>query len=321
MKRVFKIAGIILASLLGVLLILLLSFYKSDIPASENLEKYFTQESQYIEIDHNKIHIRKMGEGFPLLLIHGSFSSLHTWEVWQEQLSNDFTTLSIDLPGHGLTGSNPQQKYDTDFNASLLWKLMQKLEYDTIAIAGNSMGGQVAYKMALQNPEKVKKLILLNSSGAHLKADTANFKDQNKFSVFSLINHPIFSSLMTSITPKFLFEMSLEQVYYDKSKITEEKIQMYYDLMLHEGNRAATLQRFQQRAPSDFEKLDNLKLPTLILWGEHDSWIPVAHALRFESILPHAELKIYDDAGHVPMEEIPSKTAADALEFLKGPEY
>ncbi|WP_296619591.1 alpha/beta hydrolase [Marivirga sp.] len=317
MKKAFKILGITLLSILGILLILLLSFYKTDIPASENHEKYFTDESQYIELDSNKIHIRKMGKGFPVLLIHGSFSSLHTWEVWQKQFANDFTTISVDLPGHGLTGPNPQGKYDTDYYASLLWRLVEKLNYDTISVAGNSMGGQVAYKMALQNPGKVKKLILINSSGARLAADTTDFKDQNTFSVFSIINHPVFSKLMTSITPKFLFEMSLEQVYYDKSKITDQKIQLYYDLMLHEGNREATLKRFKQRAPSEFESLKYLQCPSLIIWGKHDSWIPVSHAHRFDSILPHSTLRIYEDAGHVPMEEIPLKTAEDALKFLR----
>lgn len=318
MKKFFKILGIGILSLIGFLLIILISFYKTDIPANENHEKYFTDASQYMEIDSTKIHYKKMGTGLPVLLIHGSFSSLHTWEVWQEKLSNHFTTISVDLPGHGLTGPNPQAKYDTDYYANLLWEMMENLEYDSIALAGNSMGGQVAYKMALQKPHKVKKLILINSSGASLKKDSAEFKDENKLSVFTLINHPVFSKLMTRITPKFLFEMSLEQVYYDNSKITQDRIQMYYDLMLQEGNRQATLQRFNQRAPSEFEKLKNLNVPTLILWGLHDSWISVSHAHRFDSIIPNSYLKIYDDAGHVPMEEIPNKTADDALAFLKN---
>ncbi|WKV11509.1 alpha/beta fold hydrolase [Marivirga harenae] len=318
MKKIFKIIGFVLLSIVSLFLILLLIFYKSDIPADTNHKKYFTAESQYIEIDGNKLHIRKVGKGFPVLLIHGSFSSLHTWEVWQKEFAQDFTTISVDLAGHGLTGPNHQEKYDTDYYADLLWKLVQELDYDSIALAGNSMGGQVAYKMTLLNPTMVNKLILLNSSGARIANDTAKFKDQNRFSVFSLINHPVFSKLMTSITPKFLFRMSLEQVYYDKSKITDEKIQMYYDLMLHEGNRKATLKRFSQRVPSEFEKLSQIQIPTLILWGEHDSWIPVEHAYRFDSILPKSELKIYKNAGHVPMEEIPLETAKDALEFLKS---
>jgi pimeloyl-ACP methyl ester carboxylesterase len=317
MKKAFKILGIGLLSIIGIVLILLLSFYKSDISASENHEKYFTEESQYIEIDSNKIHARIMGQGAPVLLIHGSFSSLHTWEVWQKQLANEYTTISVDLPGHGLTGPNPQGQYDTDYYANLLWKLMDRLDYDTIAIAGNSMGGQVAYKMAVENPEKVTQIILLNSSGASGKADTADFKDENSFSVFSLINHPVFSRLMTSMTPKFLFTMSMKQVYYDESKVTEDKIQRYYDLMLHEGNREATLQRFKQRSPSQFDKLNNLNCPVLIMWGAHDNWIPVAHAQRFDSILPNSSLKVYPNAGHVPMEEIPVETANDAINFLK----
>ncbi|MGJ3236283.1 alpha/beta fold hydrolase [Marivirga sp.] len=320
MKKLLKFLGISILGTIGIILILLIIFYKSDIPIEENQEKYFTEESQYIEINSNKLHIRQMGEGFPLLLIHGSFSSLHTWQSWQKNLAQDFRTISVDLPGHGLTGPNPEAQYNTDYYAHLLWKLMKKLNYDSIAIAGNSMGGQVAYKMALLEPEKVKKLILLNSSGARIANDTAKFKDQNNFSVFSLINHPVFSKLMTSITPKFLFKMSLEQVYYDKSKITEDKIQMYYDLMLHEGNRTATLKRFSQRAPSEFEKLAKIKIPSLIMWGEYDSWIPVEHAYRFDSILPNSTLKIYPNAGHVPMEEIPEETAKDAVEFLKATE-
>ncbi len=115
MKKLFKILSIGLIIIIAFLLILLLFFYKSDIPASENYEKYFTEESQFIVIDSNKIHVRKMGEGFPVLLIHGSFSSLHTWDIWQKRLANNFTTISVDLPGHGLTGPNPQARYDTDY--------------------------------------------------------------------------------------------------------------------------------------------------------------------------------------------------------------
>ncbi|ADR20519.1 hydrolase [Marivirga tractuosa] len=318
MKKLFKILGIGILVLIGIVLIVLIGFYKADIPIQENHEKYFTDESKYLEIDSNRIHYRKVGQGPPLLLIHGSFSSLHTWEIWQDQLANHFTTISIDLPGHGLTGPNPQAQYDTDYYASVLWKMMDSLQYDSIAIAGNSMGGQVAYKMALQNPSRVQNLILLNSSGASLKKDTSKFRDQNKFSVFTLINHPIFSQLMTRITPKSLFEMSLEQVYYDKSKISEDKIQLYYDLMLQEGNREATLQRFKQRAPSEFDRLSEMEIPTLIVWGKYDNWIPVSHAYHFDSILPNSSLKIYDDGGHVPMEEIPVKTADDVLKFLKN---
>jgi pimeloyl-ACP methyl ester carboxylesterase len=318
MKKIFKILGLVLLAISTVVLITLIIFYKADIPSEENEKKYFTAESEYIEINENRIHIRKKGSGFPILLIHGSFSSLHTWEVWQEIFSDDYTTISVDLPGHGLTGSNAQKRYDTDFNASLMWKLMEKLGYDTLAIAGNSMGGQVAYKMALLRPEKVKNLILINSSGARSVNDSAVSKNENTFSVFSLINHPLLSKLLTSITPKFLFEKSLKQVYYDESKITKEKIQQYYDLMLHEGNRQATMRRFQQRSPAKFEELENLKCSSLVIWGKHDRWIPVSHAYRFHAILQNSILKIYDNAGHVPMEEIPYESAQDAVDFLKA---
>ncbi|WNB16956.1 alpha/beta fold hydrolase [Marivirga arenosa] len=314
MQKTLKIITYIIIVTIALIIVVLAFFYKSDIPTTVNEEKYFTEESRYITVDQNKLHIRITGQGPALLLIHGSFSSLHTWEVWQRNLENDFTTISVDLPGHGLTGANPQNLYTTDYYSDLLWKLVDQLNYESISIAGNSMGGQVAYKMALMNPNKVKQLILLNSSG--VRNQKRVIKTNDGFSVFDLINNPISAQLMKKVTPKFLVKMSLKQVYYDHSKFNESKLERYYDLLLNEGNREATMVRFQQKSDSRFEELSNLEIPTLIIWGEHDNWIPVENAYKFNKIIPNSTLKIYENTGHVPMEEIPLETSQLAKEFI-----
>jgi pimeloyl-ACP methyl ester carboxylesterase len=109
--------------------------------------------------------------------------------------------------------------------------------------------------------------------------------------------------------------MNMRQVYSDADKITEEAITRYYELMLREGNRQATLDRLVAPRESriDFERLT---MPTLIMWGKDDSWIPVTQAYSLEKEISGSKLIIFDGAGHVPMEEIPTESVAKYLSFL-----
>ncbi|HET8860589.1 alpha/beta hydrolase [Marivirga sp.] len=314
MRKSLKIIAFSIFTMVMVLTIISLSFYKSDIPTEINKAQYFTENSRIIKLDRNKLHVKISGNGPAIFLIHGSFSSLHTWKDWQNKLSKSFTVVSMDLPGHGLTGSNPQSKYDTDYYASLMFKLADKLNIDNLSVAGNSMGGQVAYKMAILAPQRISNLILLNSSGINMKAKEG-YKNQ-KISVFSLIKNPLISKIIIKITPRFLLESSIKQVYYDDSKINDEKIQRYYDLLLNEGNRKATIARLNQKIEEETNLLKEIQTPTLILWGQHDEWIPVSHAAEFHKLIPNSCIKIYANAGHIPMEEIPDETVKDALKFL-----
>ncbi len=324
LKAIIKVILYTILTLFILISILLAIWYKNDIPEEKNTAKYKTPQSSFIKVGDSELHIRKRGSGPVIFLIHGSFSSLHTWAKWEEQLNDNYTTISMDLPSHGLTGPNKTCTYHTNYYSELLWALADSLKIDSLAaIAGNSMGGRVAWEMALKKPNRVGNLILVDASGAYnLQSDTLSsaqkeYRKPSGFSVFSILHNPIASRLMTTITPKFLFKSSLKQVYYDESRIVEGTMERYYDLMLHEGNRQATLERFSQKSENNFEKLSDLKIPSLILWGAKDKWILPTHAQYFNNILPNSKLIIYEDAGHVPMEEIPERSVNDVLEFLK----
>jgi pimeloyl-ACP methyl ester carboxylesterase len=109
--------------------------------------------------------------------------------------------------------------------------------------------------------------------------------------------------------------MNMKQVYGDDSKVTDEVTTRYYELMLREGNRQATLDRLSQPRNSNIQ-FERLTMPTLILWGAEDTWIPVAQGKRLQQALPGANLVILDGVGHVPMEESPTETVAEYLSFL-----
>lgn len=315
-----KRIGKLLAGLLLTVIFFLLLLYRRDIPAEEIISKYQTPQSHFIEVDGVNVHVRFVGDGEPIFLLHGSFSSLHTWDVWQQELSSYYMTISLDFPGHGLTGSDPLKRYTVQDYSDLVLALAEKLKLRKFHLAGNSMGGAVALQVASTRPDQVLTLNLIDSSGAP-RLETRSLDSTQSSArgggawIFKLIANPIISKIFLKCTPKFLFAMNMKEVYGDKSKIQSETTDRYFELMLREGNRQATLDRLSMARKStvDFERLT---MPTLILWGGKDSWIPVSQAYALEKAIPGSNLIIFDGAGHVPMEEIPTESVAEYLSFL-----
>ncbi|MFC5623852.1 alpha/beta fold hydrolase [Algoriphagus winogradskyi] len=313
-KRILKVLTVIVLSFIFFLLLL----FRNDIPAEEIEENYSTPQSHFISIDGMNVHVRIMGEGDPIILLHGSFSSLHTWDAWQQELSPYFLTISIDFPGHGLTGPDELKRYSLTDYSLLVLELSEKLNLDKFHLAGNSMGGAVAMQVASTRPDKILSLNLIDASGAPSSTNVDLALNESKKSdpwIFKLAKNPILSSILLKCTPKFLFGMNMKQVYADPKKVTDEAITRYYELMLREGNRRATLDRLGSPRESriDFDRID---MPTMIMWGNEDSWIPVAQGYTLEKTISGSKLVVFDNAGHVPMEEIPTESVAKYLSFL-----
>ncbi|WP_373398868.1 alpha/beta hydrolase [Algoriphagus halophilus] len=327
-----KRIGKVILTLLLALVFFLLLLYRNDISREEVDQKYATPQSHFINVNGQIVHVRIMGEGDPILLLHGSFSSLHTWESWQEELSPYFMTISLDFPGHGLTGPDDLQRYSIKDYSHLALTLAENLGLDKFHVAGNSMGGAVALQMASTRPDKVLSLNLIDASGAPMPSIRSLDEEedsQNQGLIFKLTSNPIFSKLLLKCTPKFLFAMNMKEVYFDSDKITSDKIDRYYELMLRDGNRQATLDRLSIPREYDFD-FDVVKMPTLIMWGKEDKWIPLKQAYLIENAIPGSHLVVFEEAGHVPMEELPTETVAEYLSFLgveirkdyiKGPNY
>jgi pimeloyl-ACP methyl ester carboxylesterase len=243
-------------------------------------------------------------------LLHGSFASLHTWEGFENELSNTFTTISLDLPGHGLTGPNKNGNYSTDYYADLVLALADTLRIDSFYVAGNSLGGLVAWKMALKEPDRIKKLILIDAAGYEKSGS-------KKPLIFKMLDIEPLALLLTKVTPRFLFKMNLKEVYGNPEKFTDKELDRYYELMRREGNREATLNRLQHYGKNLQDSIQYISTPTLILWGEKDRWIPVENAHRFNNDLVNSQVIVFPGVGHIPMEEIPETSAESVLKFLQ----
>jgi pimeloyl-ACP methyl ester carboxylesterase len=314
MKRFGKVLAVLVLSILFFLILM----FRSDIPADEIEEKYHTPQSHFIDVDGINVHVRILGDGDPIILLHGSFASLHTWDTWQQELSPYFLTIAIDLPGHGLTGPDDEKRYSIKDYSLLVLSLMEKLNLDQVHLAGNSMGGGVALQIASSRPDKVLSLNLIDASGAPKTGTRTQESAQNPNSkawVFKAAENPFISQLLLKCTPKFLFAMNLRQVYADNSKITTQTVDRYYELMLREGNRKATIDRLNIPRDMDVD-FDRLTMPTLILWGENDAWIPISQGYLLEKAISGSKLISFPNTGHVPMEEIPTESVEAYLSFL-----
>ena len=307
----------------GLLLLLVLALtgaalvlVRFDLPHGDMVAKYGQGASQFIDLpDGARAHYRDEGyEGGPtLVLIHGSTASLHTWEPWVKELGDTFRIVSVDLPGHGLTGAIPSSDYSRDAMVEFVRDLMSELQIERFSIAGNSMGGGVALALALDYPLRVEKLVLVSSAGL------SRLGESDPPAAFRLAGTPIVRDLMAYVTPRFLIADAVRKVIVDQNLVSDEMIDRYHELLLHEGNREATMARFAasaNRTPLD-DRLAELEMPALILWGDKDPLIPVSHAPRFEAGIADARAIVYENTGHIAMEEVPARSAADVRAFLR----
>ena len=287
------------------------SFY-SDISV-EDLKNEFTNEhSQFIEIDEVNVHYRDEGEGFPIVLIHGTAASLHTWDAWTDVLIKTNRVIRMDLPAFGITGPNKNADYSIEAYTTFLHSFLEKLKLEKFHLAGNSLGGNIAWNYTADYPSKVEKLILVDASGLPT--------NKSQPAIFKMAKTPILNSLFLYITPRFLIKKNIEEVYEDDSKITDELINRYHKMALRVGNRKAFIDRaktdFKLDAQVNLEKLKSIQTPTLLIWGAKDLWIPLANGIRMNEILVNSKLEVLENSGHVPMEENPRESLKLMNDFL-----
>lgn len=313
MKRVFKW----LALLIIVAFIALFAWgYAPDTDAAAMRSKYTNAASQFVDVGGGlTMHVRDEGkrDGPVLVLLHGSSASLHTWEPWVKSLGGTYRIVTIDQIGHGLTGPNPSRDYSMKAFVDTLDAAVTKLGVTRFALGGNSMGGGIAWNYALAHPDKVNALILVDAGGA------PDAKPRSLPIGFRIAQMPGINRLAEIITPRSLVEKSLRQSVSNQAMIDDAMIGRYHDLLLYPGNRRATGQRFAvPRSPASPERMDALKVPTLILWGAEDKLIPLSAGQWFAKTIPGSTLIVYPGIGHIPMEEAPDKSAADVDRWLQS---
>lgn len=286
-----------------------------DLPIPTAEQRYTSPASQFVSLsDGVRLHVRDEGqrEAPAIMLAHGSNASLHTWEPWVAALKGKWRVISFDFPAHGLTGPSASGIYTGETYVKVVDELASHLGLNRFVLAGNSMGGAVAWRYALAHPGKVAGLILVDAAGYPRDGDG------KPPLIFRLVKAPVLGETLSLFTTRSMLAANLKQVIIDDRLVTAPMVDRYYDLLMREGNRAATLQRL--RAPPDdpgaYKAISTITAPTLVLWGELDPWIPLSDAKRFANDIKGAALISYPNTGHLPQEERPEETAAAVDAFL-----
>jgi pimeloyl-ACP methyl ester carboxylesterase len=300
---------------ISVIILSLITFnWKNDVSVEELKKKYANAESEFAEIDGMQVHFRDQGiatDTLPIVLIHGTGASLHTWEAWVSELKNEHRIITLDLPAYGLTGPNRTGDYSQEFYVDFMDKFLTKLNIKRCILGGNSLGGGITWAFALEQPEKVSKMILVDAGGYPMVSKSVPI-------AFQIARIPVIGNLFKYILPYAIIEKSLQNVYVHDDRITPELIERYYDMASRTGNRKAFLDRMKSSVKSDkYLKIKTLTMPTLILWGKEDGLIPLNVAEMFHKDLPNDTLVVFNDLGHTPMEEDPIETVKVVKGFLK----
>lgn len=322
MKWVLRTLGVLVA----LLVIAFLVFRVPDTDRDTMRAKYGGEPSQFVEIgDGVVVHLRDEGprDGLPIILLHGSNADLHTWEPWAEGLKDTYRVIRFDQVGHGLTGPDPQGDYSRFNFARDVVEVADALGIGYFVVGGNSMGGKHALTVADRFPFRVAGLILVDAGGAprlevEKLMDPAELEDDDGGNIgFAIARMPVINRIAEHITPRSLIKQSLEQSVSNKAIVTEGAVDRYWELLRYPGNRAATMARFSTRdEPLSGVEIESIQAPALILWGDEDALIPVEAGQWLDQTLRDSELKIYAQIGHIPHEEAPEATLADAKAWL-----
>jgi pimeloyl-ACP methyl ester carboxylesterase len=314
---VLKVAAIILGILIVALAAAWLKVRGPDIPYATLEARYADGASRFVGLPGGfRVHYQDDGDpGLPLVvLLHGFGDSYTTWEGWVRALTGRFHIILLDFPGHGLTRAPEGYRLGADGLADFVDAFASRLALPKFAVAGNSMGGGVAWTLALRHPQRINALILVDAAGFPSETPPGKIP-----LAFKILQYRLGRALLRNIDNRPLIDEGLKTDVYDKSLITPALVDRWAEFQRAPGHRSI-LMSSNPRAfgLATAAALHDIAVPTLVLHGENDVLIEPGSARKFAAAIPRAKLILYRHVGHLPQIEIPQRSAADVGEFLQA---
>ncbi len=288
-----------------------------DRPVETLVARWAPAPSDFVDVKGQLVHLRDEGprdDPLPVVLIHGTSASLHTWEGWVRALKGRRRVITFDLPGFGLTGPfagrYTPDDYHGDSYAAFVIDLLDTLKLQRVVLGGNSLGGEVAWRTAVRAPDRVASLVLVDALGPPFKPKAVPLG-------FMVASVPVINRISEWVLPRSLVEQGLHSVYGDPAKVTPELVDRYFELTLRSGNRRALGLRMRQMVLGEgSEHIGSIRVPTLVLWGGRDRLIPPEVGRWFHENIAGSQLVVFEPLGHVPQEEDPAASVVPVKAFL-----
>lgn len=282
-----------------------------DIPVQTLKDRYCDEQSKFVEVDGLNVHYQDLGpadsDKAPLLLIHGLMSSLHCWEGWVPHLSADRRVVALDVPPFAITGPYPKGRLDETTYMALLLEFADKVGLESFIPVGNSLGGFLAWRLAVEVPDRVQAVGLLDPAGGTAKMPLA----------IQAFKVPLVGQAYQSLTPKAAILAAQLSMFGDPKRIDVSALDRIHDLIMREGTRTAVQDNLRLLESPDPSMLSAIECPVFLQWGEDDSLLTMReNMIGFTSRVRDLRVRTYPGVGHMPMEEIPAQSLSDFDWFL-----
>lgn len=304
--------------LAGILILLVaipvyIVFLRKDLILNKELVKkeFTTPASKFLKWKGGDVHYTDDGAGIPVLMIHGFGGSFRDFRILDSLIRDHYRVIRVDLPGFGLSDFPKLAEKDPNYNemyTEFFNFFMDTLHLDSMYVCGNSMGGMAAWELAVQHPDKVKKLVLFDAAGYDMK---------NVVKVAAgIFQFGFLRSFASRGLPESFVKSGFEICFANKSLVTDQMAQAHADLLNRDGNLSSMFDLATTTHFLDTLEIKKISCPTLIVWGKEDKIVPVNHAYRYGRDIKNSKVVIYSPCGHVPMIECPEKTKEDVEKFF-----
>jgi len=266
----------------------------------------------YINILGYRMHYKVLGNGKPIILIHGFGTDGYSWRNNIPALSKHFRLCAPDLIGFGLS-DKPCIEYSRSFFTKQIYQFLQSLKIGKTTLIGASWGGAIAFTFTLEFPKKVNKLIVIDSltpfpTGRLIKAR------KRRLRALTAINQ----GRMSFKLGKRVLEDLLKESYYNKEAVTNRVVSEQFKMWKTNKGRTALIAVGEQcKFDNIVDKIDKIHNKTLIIWGEKDPYFPLKSAYWLQGKIKNSKLIIIPDAGHAPHETHPDIVNQVILGFLE----
>ena len=297
--------------------------FELQLPALAKIEDFAPPE-EFVEAAGIKTHFIVRGDkGSPIVLVHGFGASTYTWKGNIDALAKHHRVYAFDMKGFGLSAKPRDGQYHMMEYTRHLLGFLDAMKLDKVILVGHSLGGAVAARFTLLNPDRVAALVLVAPAPLPMAGVTA--PRENGGGIADLKAPPTATSrmlvtLLRASLTKERVEAGLKGVYHDPAMVTPELVEVTYRPITIDGAAEALASMSKTPPPGPkLPTLDNLKLPALVLSGAFDKVLPASLAETYAHSIPGAKSFVFKNSGHGPQEEEPAVFNEKILEFLGNP--
>ncbi|MFY9822244.1 MAG: alpha/beta fold hydrolase [Thermoanaerobaculia bacterium] len=268
-------------------------------------------QSQFVRVGSQLVHVEQAGQGEPVLLLHGFGASSYSWRKVIPALSASHRVLAIDLSGFGYT-ERPKDlaPYTREGQIALILGVMDTLGIDRAHFVGHSYGGGLSLVLATIHPERLRSMVLVDSSAP-------TYSDDRRSRIASFRSFANLYLRAFALRPAMV-RRGLQESFFDQSQVTPELVKAYLDRVRIEGTEDAFFGLTVPRLATGPKVVpDQIRVPTLAVWGVEDRVVPFAAGRRFVARIPGSEFVAVEHCGHLPMEEKPEELLKALLPFLE----